>query len=100
MFSDEATFHINSNVNRHNERIWGTSNPHATVEEMDSDSSKVNVFCAMSQDKIFGPFFFRQNTANGIIYLDMLQSWLLPELEEFGGWCTTPLALSFFEVLK
>ena len=32
LFSDEATFHVCGQVNRHNVRIWGTENPHATVE--------------------------------------------------------------------
>jgi hypothetical protein len=27
IFSDEATFHINGKVNRHNVRVWGTENP-------------------------------------------------------------------------
>ena len=27
VFSDEATFHTNGTVNRHNVRIWGTENP-------------------------------------------------------------------------
>ena len=32
VFSDEATFHVFGKVNRHNLRIWGTENPHATTE--------------------------------------------------------------------
>jgi hypothetical protein len=43
VFSDEATFHVSGKVNRHNVRIWGTENPHATVEH-DRDSPKVNEF--------------------------------------------------------
>ena len=31
VFSDEKTFHVCSKVNRHNVRIWGTENPHATI---------------------------------------------------------------------
>jgi hypothetical protein len=47
VFSDEATFHLSGKVNRHNVRIWGTENPHATVQH-ERDSLKVNVFCAIS----------------------------------------------------
>jgi hypothetical protein len=40
IFSDEATFHINGKVNRHNVRVWGTENPHVTLQqERDSPTS-------------------------------------------------------------
>jgi hypothetical protein len=29
IFSDEATFHLSGEVNRHNVRLWGTANPRA-----------------------------------------------------------------------
>jgi hypothetical protein len=45
VLSYEATFHVCSKVNRHNVRIWGTENPHATMEHV-RESPKVNVFCA------------------------------------------------------
>ena len=41
VFSDEAAFHTNGKVNRHNVRIWGEENPHATIEH-ERDSPKVN----------------------------------------------------------
>jgi hypothetical protein len=31
VFSDEATFHLSGNVNRHNQRIWGINNPHEVI---------------------------------------------------------------------
>jgi hypothetical protein len=31
-FSDEATFHLSGNVNRHNIHVWGSENPHTVVE--------------------------------------------------------------------
>jgi transposase len=43
VFTDEATFHLCGNVNRHNLRFWGTENPHATLQP-ERDSPKVNVF--------------------------------------------------------
>ncbi|PNF17518.1 hypothetical protein B7P43_G16941, partial [Cryptotermes secundus] len=33
--------------------------------EHERDSPKVNVFCAVSQDKVYGPFFFEGNTVTG-----------------------------------
>lgn len=81
VFSDEATFHINGKVNRHNCRIWGTENPRETIQH-ERDSPKVNVFCAISTNKVFGPFFFEGATVTGQTYLKMLQNWLFPQLEE------------------
>ena len=57
IFSNEATFHVSGKVNRHNVRIWGTENPNAIIEHV-RDSPKVNVFCAISKLKVYGPFFF------------------------------------------
>ena len=31
-FSDEATFHVSEKLNKHNVRIWGSENPHASRE--------------------------------------------------------------------
>ena len=50
VFSDEVTFHTNGKANRHNVRIWGEENPHATIEHQ-RDSPKVNVFCAISKNQ-------------------------------------------------
>ena len=81
VFSDEATFHVCGKVDLHNVRIWGTENPHETIEYA-CDSPKVNVFCAVSSCKVYGSFFFAEPTVTGINYLDMLQLWLLPQLQE------------------
>ena len=81
VFSDEATFHVCGKVNRHNLRIWGTENLRARIEYV-RDSPKVNVFCAVSFCKVYGPFFIAEATVTGINYLDMLQLWLIPQLQE------------------
>jgi hypothetical protein len=69
-FSDEVTFHVSSAVNRCNVRIWGSENPHAYVDHC--DSPKDDVFCAISSRKVYGPFFFAEETITGMTYLDML----------------------------
>ena len=79
--SDEATFHVCGKVNRHNIRIWGTENPHAMMEHF-RNLPKVNVFCAVSSYKVYRPFFFAGPAVTGINYLDMLQLWLMPQLQE------------------
>ncbi|GBO33616.1 hypothetical protein AVEN_64562-1 [Araneus ventricosus] len=81
IFSDESTFHMSGKVNRYNSQIWGTEKP-STVIEHDHASAKVNVFCAISSRKLYGPFFFfseRSVTSN--VYLDMLEVWLMPQLD-------------------
>jgi hypothetical protein len=50
--------------------------------EHERDSPKLNVFCAISHWKIYGPFFFAEATVTGATCLDMLEQWLLPQLEE------------------
>jgi len=81
VFSDEATFHVCGKANRHNVCIWGTENPHGMMEHI-RESPKVNVLCGTSSCKVYGPLFFAEPTATGINYLDMLQLWLMPQLQE------------------
>jgi len=59
----------------------GQQNPKSVVE-VACDSPKVNVFCAVSTFKVYGPFFFLEQTVTGIAFLDMLTEWLLPQLNE------------------
>jgi hypothetical protein len=34
------------------------------------------------QRKVYGPFFFIESTITSIVYLDMLQQFLIPQLDE------------------
>jgi hypothetical protein len=67
IFSVEPTFHINGTVNLHNIQVWGTENPHVTLEH-ERDSLKVNVFFAISKVNIYGRRFFVGKN----IYLQLL----------------------------
>ncbi|GBM18525.1 hypothetical protein AVEN_38107-1 [Araneus ventricosus] len=89
IFSDESTFHISGKVNRYNSRIWGTEKP-STVIKHESDSAKVNVFCAISSRKLYGPFLFSERSVTSNVYLDMLvikcyldmlEVWLMSQLD-------------------
>jgi len=71
-FSDEAIFHISGAVNHCIVRIRGSENPLAYLEHH-RDSPEVNVFHAISSQKVYGPFFFAEETVTGMTYLDMLQ---------------------------
>jgi hypothetical protein len=81
IFNDKGTFHLSRKVNRHNIRIWGSEKPVAVVE-MECDSPKVTMFCAVSRRRVFGPFFFADKSVMGQVYLKMLQNWLMPQLAE------------------
>jgi hypothetical protein len=49
------------------------------------DSPKVNVWCALKHDGVIGPFFFAEQTATSHSYLDMLQLYAVPQLEQEGA---------------
>jgi transposase len=80
-FSDEANFHVSGVVNKHNCRIWSESNPHATYE-VAVNSPKVCVWCAMSNTQIIGPFFFDETTVNQDNYLEMLEEYFYPIIQQ------------------
>ncbi|PNF26044.1 hypothetical protein B7P43_G06350 [Cryptotermes secundus] len=75
IFSDGATFHLCGKLNRHSVRIWGT-------RQHVRDSPEANVFCAISKKNVYGPIFFAEPTVTVMIYLDMLEDWLMPQLNE------------------
>jgi hypothetical protein len=81
-FSDEVIFYVNDAVNHRNVRIWVSENPHDYMEHQ-SDSAKITVFCVNSSQKVYGPFSFAEETVIGMIYLDMLQLWLMIKIYIF-----------------
>ncbi|GFO18390.1 hypothetical protein PoB_004489500 [Plakobranchus ocellatus] len=60
IFSDEATFHLSGKMN--NVRIWGTQNPHVTLES-ERNSLKVNVFYAVRT--VYKPSIFEGLSITG-----------------------------------
>ena len=81
IFSDEATFHLSGMVNRYYVRIGESENQHATLE-VECDSPKLNVFCAVSKQTVYGPFILEGQTVTGRRYLEMLIKWLIPQLAD------------------
>ncbi|GFS60688.1 DUF4817 domain-containing protein [Nephila pilipes] len=75
-----VTFHVSDYINRHNYRIWGTESPRA-VREKARNSPKVNVWCALTVEEIFGSFFFIEQRVNSITNLDNLQCYAFPQIE-------------------
>ena len=81
-FSDESTFCLNGKVNTQNARIWGTERPNEASYELERNSPKLNVFCAMNGSEVIGPYFFSRDTVNGDDYVNMLRNWLVPRLSD------------------
>ncbi|KAJ4439903.1 hypothetical protein ANN_08032 [Periplaneta americana] len=52
LFSDEATFHVSGQVNRHYCRIWADKPPMDFIEHV-RDSPKTNVWLGITQTKIY-----------------------------------------------
>lgn len=81
LWSDEATFHNNSHVNRHNLHYWSDQNPRWLRQIDHQHVWSLNVWCAIIGDTIIGPFFF-DNIVNGRIFLNFLVEELPPLLED------------------
>lgn len=79
LFGDEATFHKNGNVNRHNFHYYSTSNPHHILTNSQTRWS-LNVWAGILGNYVIGPYFFEDHL-NGEMYLHFLDS-ELPELLE------------------
>jgi hypothetical protein len=62
-------------VDQHIIHFWGTEN-HVTLEH-ERDSPKVNVLCAVSKEKVYGPFFCMEYTVMCNSFLDMLDAHLI-----------------------
>lgn len=80
MISDEAHFYLNKTVNKQNCRYYATENPQQIVEEP-LHSERVTVWCGVAEWGIVGPYFF-QGTINTERYLEMLKTFLIPELKK------------------
>lgn len=84
MMSDEAHFHLDGYVNKQNCRYWAAENPRE-LHQRPLHSAKVTVWCGISKLGIVGPYFFeveeRAVTVTSARYVDMLQNFLLPQLQ-------------------
>jgi hypothetical protein len=55
---------------------WGKALEHRR------DLLKVNIYCALSQNQAYSPFFLARNTVSRVICLELLQNWLMLHLTE------------------
>lgn len=84
LFSDEATFMLNGNVNRHNFRYWSDTNPHWTKESHTQNPQKLNVWAGIIDDTIIGPFFIEGNLNAGT-YEQLLRDEIIPSIQALKG---------------
>jgi hypothetical protein len=80
-FTDEAKIQINGCINQHNCWMWGSKKPYITHKFV-HDSPKLNVWCGLMRNCIFGPFVLAEKTINCTIFLDMLELFLFPQLDD------------------
>ena len=81
LFTDEATFTSNGVVCSQNCRWWSDNNPNFLIECRSQYLFKTNVWGGIVNNRIVGPYFFRQNI-NTAIYLDFLRNQLSQFLDE------------------
>lgn len=81
LFSDECTFKSDYEVSNWNFRYWSDVNPHWLREVDKQHIWKVNVWCGIIGDQVVGPIFFNNNL-NAARYLQLLQTDLIPHLED------------------
>ncbi len=79
MISDEAHFYLNETVNKQNCRYYAVENPQNIVEKP-LHSERITVWCGVAEWRIVGPYFFTQ-TVNTERYVEMLRSFLVPQLK-------------------
>lgn len=84
LFSDEATFFVNGQVNRHNCRYWADHNPHWMIEGHTQRPQKVNLWAGIINNNIVGPFVVDGNLT-GEIYFNMLTNNILPAVRALLG---------------
>jgi len=80
LFSDEAIFHLNGQVNRHNMRYWSEVNPNWNEEGHHQTNPKIMVWAGIWEEEIVGPYFFNTSNVTGETYLGFLQTFLFEYL--------------------
>jgi hypothetical protein len=81
MFNDVSTFHLSGYVNKQNAWIWGSEKPYA-VTKFQRDSPKITVWCGLMCNRAIGPFFFAEETVTATSYLDRLENFAVPQVED------------------
>lgn len=81
IFTDESTFTTNGIISTQNCRFWAKENPHFKIYTNSQKVKKVNVWCALTYNRVIGPFFLERRL-NSNYYLEILNEYFMPQLEE------------------
>jgi len=92
MFTDEAQFNRDGVNNTHNSHVWADENPHATFESNFQQLFSVNVWCAVLDDQVIGPFIL-EGRLTGEAYLRFLQE-ELPQIWRMCLWINEVVCIS------
>ena len=84
LFSDEANFYVNGEVNKQNHRYWSDTNPHWIDTSGMVGGQKVMVWCGIFGTRIIGPFFI-YGTLNADKYKRLLEEEILPSVLSADG---------------
>ncbi len=76
IWSDEASFKLNGQVNRHNSVYWATENPNITWEQS-THAEGLTVWAEVWSQGVIGLFFFEE-PVTGESYLSMLNDYFYP----------------------
>ena len=82
--TDEAIFHLDGHVKRHNSVIWSVQNPHAVMECSNQKKAGVMVWAGLIKNHIIGPFFINGSVTRQV-YLQLLQQRVWPALQAIMG---------------
>ncbi|UYV74075.1 hypothetical protein LAZ67_11002039 [Cordylochernes scorpioides] len=89
LWTDEAHFYLNGEVNTQNSRIWATGNPRIFTE-MPLHHPRVTVWCGFTSSFIIGPFLFEEIngrtfktvSVTGERYVQLLREKVFPILQD------------------
>jgi hypothetical protein len=97
VFSGEMNFFLSGEVSRKDLYIFGSDKSKTVSEEQEPDSNKLTVFCAMSKNKVYGPFFMSDD-AQEIFYQRLFEESLVPQLDRDGALDTIVLQVIFLKL--
>jgi len=72
LFTDEAQFNCDVVNNTHNSHVWADENPHTTMESNFQLCLSINVWCAVLDSQLIGPFIL-EGRLTGEVHIRFLQ---------------------------
>lgn len=97
LFTDEASFSLHGEVNRHNSRYWSQQNPHWCRESHTQNPQKINLWAGILGNQLIGPFEINGNL-NRDIYLEMLQNEIVPAVNHVAATTFNPDGTATFNI--